>query len=115
LRISPLLGLHWATFVSDQFQIPKGAGMILLSDGVVERRHENLQDGLDRLSVELTHLGPQPAAETGSASVIDTSIHDDSTIVAIYRDQNQSDDRGVRLEASRTSRDENQRSTLPLR
>jgi two-component system, chemotaxis family, sensor kinase Cph1 len=87
LRISPPLGLRGSSFVTDTFSIPHGAGMILISDGVVERRHEDLRDGLGRLAVELTPHGSYPTAEAISASVVDSNLDDHTTIVAIYRDE----------------------------
>jgi hypothetical protein len=53
---------------------------------VVERRHEDLRDELDRLAAELARHVAHPTAEVICASIVDTGLHDDSTIVAIYRD-----------------------------
>jgi two-component system, chemotaxis family, sensor kinase Cph1 len=87
LRTSPLLGRRHASFVRDECQIPAGGGIVLISDGVVERRHEALQDGIDRLARELTRHGARPTAMAISTSVVDTNLHDDSAIVALYRDE----------------------------
>jgi chemotaxis family two-component system sensor kinase Cph1 len=85
LRISPPLGVADGDYSFDEFEIPPGSGIVLFSDGVVERRHEDIDDGLSRLVTALGRLGPKPSAAAISASVMESSAGDDTTILTVYR------------------------------
>ena len=66
------------------FTVERGEGFVMYSDGLVERRGEPIDDGLDRLAETLSRAGASPATwiwtEMSSASA-----DDDVTIITLLR------------------------------
>lgn len=84
IRLSPPIGLREATYSQSAFTVERNHGMVLFSDGLVERRGQAIDDGLARLSATLGRAGDAPASwlwsEMGSS---DTD--DDVTVVTLRR------------------------------
>lgn len=86
IQLSPPIGVaKGAKYVPSTFTVDPGHGLVLYSDGLVERRGSAIDDGLDRLAVTLGRAGDVPAAHIWSAMGLgDTD--DDVTIVTLRRD-----------------------------
>ena len=82
---SPPLGLTGADYSASRFTIPSGAELVLFSDGLIERRTEDLSIGLERLAAGLTALGPHSTASEVAAGIATSGAQDDTTIVALHR------------------------------
>lgn len=84
IQLSPPIGLKHVTYAASTFTIEPGHRLVMYSDGLVERRGEAIDDGIDRLKETLTRPGDAPASrirevmEWGDA-------HDDVTIVTLRR------------------------------
>jgi chemotaxis family two-component system sensor kinase Cph1 len=85
MRTSMPLGVAEAKYVVSEFTIPAGHGLILFSDGLVERRGEDITVGLGRLASGLSSLGPELTAADIARLVGTTGTHDDTTVVSLYR------------------------------
>jgi two-component system, chemotaxis family, sensor kinase Cph1 len=85
VRTSPPLGVTGAEYDESEFMIGRGAALILFSDGLVERRAEDITIGLERLGGRLTPLAPDTGAAEISAAVTTSGAHDDTTVVAVHR------------------------------
>jgi chemotaxis family two-component system sensor kinase Cph1 len=82
---SPPLGVNGAHYGLYEFTIAPGQGIILFSDGLIERRNERITVGLRRLALLVTALGRAPNAADISAVVAPSGTHDDATIVVLHR------------------------------
>ena len=82
---SPPLGVRNARYRSREFEIPAGGGLILYSDGVVERRDEDIYDSMNRVGKLIGGLPPRPSAQQIFSSVGRSTITDDATVLALYR------------------------------
>ncbi|WP_422746330.1 SpoIIE family protein phosphatase [Mycobacterium sp. WMMD1722] len=84
IQLSPPIGLRGATYSQSEFTVEPDHGMVLFSDGLVERRGEAIDDGLARLSSTLGRARDAPASwlwtEMGS-----TDTDDDVTVVTLRR------------------------------
>ncbi len=84
IQLSPPIGLKNVKYAASAFTIEPGHRLVMYSDGLVERRGEAIDDGINRLKETLTRPGDAPAArirevmEWGDA-------HDDVTIVTLRR------------------------------
>jgi two-component system, chemotaxis family, sensor kinase Cph1 len=84
IQLSPPIGLKHVSYAASEFVIEPGHRLVMYSDGLVERRGEAIDDGIDRLRETLTRPGDAPASrirevmEWGDA-------HDDVTIVTLRR------------------------------
>jgi two-component system, chemotaxis family, sensor kinase Cph1 len=84
IQLSPPIGLKNVTYAPSSFTIEPGHRLVMYSDGLVERRGEAIDDGINRLRETLTRPGDAPASrirevmEWGDA-------HDDVTIVTLRR------------------------------
>ena len=86
LRTSPPIGVPSHDRGISEFTIVPGAGLILFSDGVVERRTENLDISLDRLAEALGRLeSDHPDATQIFAAIAEPGAHDDATVLAVNR------------------------------
>ncbi len=65
-----------------------GALLVLVTDGVVESRTQDLDQGITRLRERAAELREQTAPEVvdGLAALADTSLRDDVTVVAARLD-----------------------------
>jgi len=84
IKLSPPIGLRRVTYSASTFSIEPGQGLVMYSEGLVERYGEPIDDGIDRLAEILR------AAGDASASRIRTAMdwrdaHDDVTIVTLLR------------------------------
>jgi chemotaxis family two-component system sensor kinase Cph1 len=84
ITLSPPIGLKRVTYTASTFAIDPGQGLVMYSDGLVERYGESIDDGIERLAATLG------GAADASASSIRTAMewgdaHDDVTIVTLRR------------------------------
>jgi two-component system, chemotaxis family, sensor kinase Cph1 len=84
ITLSPPIGLKRVTYTASTFTIDPGQGLVMYSDGLVERFGESIDDGIERLAANLG------GAVDASASSIRTAMewgdaHDDVTIVTLRR------------------------------
>ncbi|OBH78662.1 histidine kinase [Mycobacterium scrofulaceum] len=84
IRLSPPIGIKGVTYAPSTFTVKPGHGLVLYSDGLVERRGEAIDDGLDRLCETLSRAG-QPSASRIWTEMAWGHIEDDVTIVALRR------------------------------
>ncbi|MEZ0342861.1 SpoIIE family protein phosphatase [Mycobacterium sp. pV006] len=84
IRLSPPIGARGATFYPSTFTIERGHGLVMFSDGLIERRGEAIDDGIDRLAELLGRHGDTPANWIWDATRTDDS-EDDITIIALQR------------------------------
>lgn len=84
IRLSPPIGVNRAKHTQSTFVIEPGQGFVLYSDGLVERRGEVIDDGIDRLANSLGGVDAMPASAIWTAM---SSGHtdDDVTIVTLHR------------------------------
>jgi anti-sigma regulatory factor (Ser/Thr protein kinase) len=84
----PPLGVTWsARYSAQQLSFPTGSSMLLYTDGLVERRGESIDDGLDRLA---TALARTPIGEHGALAdavfqrvLHEVELEDDVALLAI--------------------------------
>lgn len=84
IELSPPVGVRGITYAPSEFTIEQGHGLVMYSDGLVERRRASIDDGLDRLAATLSQ------AEKVTATWISTAMasgdtDDDVTIVTLHR------------------------------
>ncbi|WP_374157511.1 SpoIIE family protein phosphatase [Mycobacterium sp. G7A2] len=84
IRLSPPIGARGATYRLSTFGIEHGHGLVMFSDGLVERRGEAIDDGIDRLARVLGRVGETPAALIWDSTRTDDS-DDDITIITLQR------------------------------
>ncbi|OAN40609.1 SpoIIE family protein phosphatase [Mycolicibacterium iranicum] len=84
IRLSPPIGVSRATHTQSTFAIESGQGLVLYSDGLVERRGEVIDDGIDRLGESLGGADDMPASEIWTAMSAGHT-DDDVTIVTLHR------------------------------
>jgi two-component system, chemotaxis family, sensor kinase Cph1 len=85
LTPSPPIGVPRAGYRSATFTIGEGEGMVVYSDGLIERRDEDLSDSLHRLSGQVSHLGPAITASTVFGVHEHYDATDDRTVVVVRR------------------------------
>lgn len=85
IQLSPPIGVaKGARYFPSTFTVDPGHGLVLYSDGLVERRGSAIDDGLDKLALTLGRAGDLPASQIWSAMELgDTD--DDVTIVTLRR------------------------------
>ncbi|GGU43661.1 PP2C family protein-serine/threonine phosphatase [Lentzea flava] len=86
VRVGPPIGFDLGTTGrrSIAVDVPPGTLMVLYTDGLVERREQDLDDGLERLRQVVTPMGPEEACIRIMASMIgDQPATDDVALVAI--------------------------------
>lgn len=84
IRLSPPIGIKGVTYAPSTFTVEPGQGMVLYSDGLVERRGEAIDDGLDRLAETLGRAGETPASRIWT-EMASGHIEDDVTIITLRR------------------------------
>jgi chemotaxis family two-component system sensor kinase Cph1 len=90
VRFAPIhtsmpLGIHHARYDSSSFTLERGSALVIFSDGLIERRTEDLDIGLDHLRSTLLELGPGPDADTVFLSASRAGAHDDATVLVVGR------------------------------
>jgi light-regulated signal transduction histidine kinase (bacteriophytochrome) len=84
IRLSAPIGVNGASYAPSAFTVEPGHGLVLYSDGLVERRGEAIDDGLDRLARTLGAAGDVPASSIWTA-MASGRTDDDVTIVTLRR------------------------------
>jgi light-regulated signal transduction histidine kinase (bacteriophytochrome) len=84
IRLSPPIGVKTATYAPSMFSIEPGHGLVMYSDGLVERRGEAIDDGMHRLARTLGGAGDAPASRIWTA-MASGSTDDDCTILTLRR------------------------------
>lgn len=84
IRLSPPIGVEGSAYKPSTFTIEPGHGLVLFSDGLVERRHSTIDDGLLRLAHTLGRPGYSPASAISTA-MTSGDADDDVTIVTLQR------------------------------
>ena len=72
------------TYEPSTFIIEAGQGLVMFSDGLVERRHEPIDDGIERLAETLSRANDSTATWIATA-MASSETDDDVTIVTLRR------------------------------
>jgi chemotaxis family two-component system sensor kinase Cph1 len=83
IQLSPPIGVKGVTYEPSVFTLDPGHGLIIYSDGLVERRGESIDDNMDRLAEALGYASHPSAAWI--RTVTSENTHDDVTIVTLHR------------------------------
>lgn len=84
IRLSPPIGVRGMTYAPSAFTIEPGQGLVMYSDGLVERRNGTIDDGLDKLAGTLGRVGD--ASATRISTEMASGVNDDDvTIVTLHR------------------------------
>ena len=78
------LGVALEALATHRFVLEPGAGLVLFTDGVVERRTESIDDGLLRLREVFTHGDPMTSLDLAMSSR-DPLSTDDATLLVLRR------------------------------
>jgi two-component system, chemotaxis family, sensor kinase Cph1 len=84
IRLSPPIGVRGLTYAPSTFTVEPGQGLVLFSDGLVERRQSTIDDGLDRLA-EIVGQTDDASATWISTAMVSSDTDDDVTIVTLRR------------------------------
>lgn len=84
VRLSPPIGAVGMTYEPSAFTIGAGQGLVMFSDGLVERRNEPIDDGIERLAGTLSGAGDSTATQLATAMGT-AETDDDVTIVTLRR------------------------------
>jgi chemotaxis family two-component system sensor kinase Cph1 len=86
LEVQPglMLGVVPGPVPTTTFALAAGAGLVLFSDGIVERRDESIDEGLERLRTVLTSHDPQQRIDAALRSR-DPLAEDDATVLVLHR------------------------------
>jgi two-component system, chemotaxis family, sensor kinase Cph1 len=82
---SPPLGVASTVFRDQQFVLAPGDGLVLYSDGVIERRDDDLSQSIARLGATLDRHDPEATATEVFTAVTTPHPFDDATVLAIHR------------------------------
>ena len=86
VHTSPPLCIAGTQFVSNEFDLEPGSGLVLYSDGLIERRGEALDQSIDRFARTLSRLDPLANAPDIFSIAAQTQSFDDATVLAIWRE-----------------------------
>jgi serine phosphatase RsbU (regulator of sigma subunit) len=84
IQVSPPIGVPSATYAPSTFTVEPGHGLVMYSDGLVERRREGIDAGLNRLAETLGSAGDLAASRIWAA-MVSGNVDDDVTIVTLHR------------------------------
>ncbi|WP_406815347.1 SpoIIE family protein phosphatase [Mycobacterium sp. M23085] len=84
IRLSPPIGVKGVSYAPSTFTVERGHGLVLFSDGLVERRGESIDDSLDRLAATLGRSCDASATRIWTAMASDHT-DDDVTIITLHR------------------------------
>jgi serine phosphatase RsbU (regulator of sigma subunit) len=84
IQLSPPIGLRGVACAPSAFTVEPGHGLVMFSDGLVERRGEPIDEGLTRLATTLGRAGDATASWIWTAMGSDNT-DDDVTIVSLRR------------------------------
>ena len=83
IQLSPPIGLKGVTYKPSVFTLEPGHGLVIYSDGLVERRGESIDDNMERLAEAVGEASDAPASWI--RTVMSENTHDDVTIVTLHR------------------------------
>ena len=83
LSPSPPIGVRGAAYRSARLTLGPGEGLVLYSDGLIERRDEELSDSVQQLAGEDHRLGVLTSAGTVFETHRRTDVSDDRTVVVL--------------------------------
>ncbi|MCW2831744.1 MAG: hypothetical protein JWP31_2436 [Aeromicrobium sp.] len=88
MPIGPPLGTGATTYVPTTFVLPEGSALISYTDGLIERRTEDIDTGMRRLAEVVEHVAPEPL-DVIIAEVLDAlrddEEPDDIAVLALRR------------------------------
>lgn len=84
VRLSPPIGAIGTTYEASAFTIAPGQALVMFSDGLVERRDEPIDDGIERLAETLGGTADSTATWISTA-MASSETDDDVTIVTLRR------------------------------
>jgi light-regulated signal transduction histidine kinase (bacteriophytochrome) len=84
IKLSPPIGIKGVSYAPSAFTVEPGHGLVLFSDGLVERRGESIDDGLDLLATTLGRAGDATASRIWTA-MASGHTDDDVTIITLLR------------------------------
>jgi two-component system, chemotaxis family, sensor kinase Cph1 len=85
LTPSPPIGVPGVAYRSAQLTLAPGEGLILYSDGLVERRDEDLSDSVHSFAENIDRLGQELTAESVFEAHRSADAADDRTVVVVRR------------------------------
>ncbi len=85
LSPSPPIGVPAASYGSAQLTLAEGEGLVLYSDGLIERRDEDLSESVHRLIDDVSGLGASVTATSVFALHEHRVADDDRTVVVLRR------------------------------
>jgi chemotaxis family two-component system sensor kinase Cph1 len=83
IQLSPPIGVKGVSYKPSVFTLEPGHGLVIYSDGLVERRGESIDDNMDRLAEAVGHASH--ASASWIRRVTSENTHDDVTIVTLHR------------------------------
>ena len=86
LSPSPPIGVRGAAYRSARLTLGPAEGLVLYSDGLIERRDEDMSDSVQQLAGEIDRLGVLTSAGTVFEAHRRTDASDDRTVVVLRRD-----------------------------
>ncbi|MEB4209849.1 SpoIIE family protein phosphatase [Mycobacterium sp. 94-17] len=84
ITLSPPIGIRGIRYAPSSFTLEPGHGLVLFSDGLVERRGESIDDGLDLLAGLLGRAADTAATQIWTA-MASGHTDDDVTIITLRR------------------------------
>jgi serine phosphatase RsbU (regulator of sigma subunit) len=86
LPVGPPLGVHAGTARSSAVvALPEGAVLVFYTDGLIERRGESIDEGMERLRGAFSADAPETVCRQLAKAMLDDQIQDDVAIVAVRR------------------------------
>jgi phosphoserine phosphatase RsbU/P len=88
LPVGPPLGVHTGVARSSSIvALPQSAVMVLYTDGLIERRGESLDDGMERLRGGISADSAEAVCRRLTRSILEAGVEDDVAIVAVRRSE----------------------------
>lgn len=84
VRLSPPIGVRGVQYAPSVFTIDRGQGLVMYSDGLVERRDSTVDDGMARLAGALGRAGDLSASGISKA-LASSETDDDVTVITLQR------------------------------
>ena len=83
--VGPPLGTSSGPYVAHRQTLPPGAGLVLFTDGLIEQRHRDLDDGLARLLAAVVEAGDDDLERLAdrALAVRGRDHHDDVALLAV--------------------------------
>jgi hypothetical protein len=84
VRLSPPIGVRGVRYAPSTFTLDRGQGLVMYSDGLVERRDSTVDDGMARLAAALGQTGELSASGISKA-LASSETDDDVTVITLQR------------------------------